>query len=281
MPNTLIMSPALEHAIRPWDTQPTIRPWDSEQLTNAAYDLALVRHHDLYAARLFTAPRRPVIPRVRRILTLTDTQITVEQRVPGGLTHTQADLPAVVALLPGDDPQPLPLSAPPPPEPHPRSVKWQTVDEIAAYLRQQTVHTAPVTPDPNPPLSEAAVIVAAGKGLGFARLPDAPTTIPGQIQHALQTLVRPLARELGGAAAASRAAIDTTGLSTDLQVGQSGRNVAPDIYIAVGVSGAPQHIQGMHRAGSSSPSTTTPKPPFSTMRIMVSSWAEMWAAGRK
>ena len=202
----------------------------AENLSVQIVALAASYSHILFAA---TATGKNVAPRVAALLDVAQisdiTRVisadTFERPIYAGnaiaTVHSSDAIKVLTVRTTGFDAAPASAQAP------------ATIDTVAVLpVPGGTRYVgSEIARNDRPELTAAKIIVSGGRALGS--------------QEQFNVVMTPLADKLGAAIGASRAAVDAGYAANDLQVGQTGKIVAPQLYIAAGISGAIQHLAGM------------------------------------
>jgi electron transfer flavoprotein alpha subunit len=168
--------------------------------------------------------------------------VTTTQSVVAGSFHVRSEVVRgipVITVMPNAVP-----AAASPAQPRVESVDVEFSDRArGATVTRRTPKASSARPD----LADAAVVVAGGRGVG---------------SEAGMSVIEALADTLGGAVGVTRAVSDLHWASHDLQIGQTGKTVAPNVYVAAGLSGAIQHRAGMQSSKTIVAVNKDPKAPI-------------------
>jgi electron transfer flavoprotein alpha subunit len=202
----------------------------AENLSVQMASLAATYSHLLFAA---TATGKNIAPRLAALLDVAQisdvtrviSEHTFERPIYAGnaiaTVQSNDTIKVLTVRTTGFDAAALSASAPAPIE----SVAVLAVPAGTRYIGSE------IARNDRPELTAAKIIVSGGRALGS--------------QEKFNEVITPLADKLGAAIGASRAAVDAGYAANDLQVGQTGKIVAPQLYVAAGISGAIQHLAGM------------------------------------
>jgi electron transfer flavoprotein alpha subunit len=191
----------------------------------------LMGHHDAFVAPATTTGKN-VAPRVAALLDVMQISDVIGVEGPDTFTRPIYAGNAIATVKTSDSKLVL-------------TVRGTAFEKAAAEGGSGTIEAVSATGDQGlsafigaeiaaserPELTSAKIIVSGGRALGSA--------------ETFHALIDPLADKLGAAVGASRAAVDAGYAPNDYQVGQTGKIVAPEVYVAVGISGAIQHLAGM------------------------------------
>jgi electron transfer flavoprotein alpha subunit len=199
-----------------------------EALAAQAVAVAAGYSHLFLAA---TAQGKAVAPRIAALLDVAQVSDVIEVLAPdtfkrpiyagNAIATVKSGYPVIVATIRPTAFDPVPAGG--------GSATVQTVEAVAGAGLSRFV-SREIAVSERPDLGGARAVVSGGRGLGSAEN---------------FKLLDPLAEKLGAALGASRAAVDAGYAPNDWQVGQTGKIVAPELYVAVGISGAIQHLAGM------------------------------------
>jgi electron transfer flavoprotein alpha subunit len=207
---------------------PTYAHQLAENVSQLLLEQAQGCSHVLAAA---TTTGKNVLPRVAALLGVNQVSDVLAIEAPNrfkraiyagnAIAQVESDEPVQVLTIRGTAFDPVAATG--------NSVAIERVESVFESPDVSFSHEALAKSD-RPELTAASIVVSGGRGLGNGENFD---------------MLYKVADKLGAAVGASRAAVDAGYVPNDMQVGQTGKLVAPDLYIAVGISGAIQHLAGM------------------------------------